>query len=148
MKKLLLITLSIFSLIGCVQIEDQNGPEDYSIVTISDAQIIKGSSYSGVSSYTTSSHTNEYVQGTMKSSKFSGVQIVSTIRFNKSSYNYDINCNVEIGNFIVAIVSNDKILKKIEANSNIKFTLSDTEYQHELKIVGESANFYLEYYIS
>lgn len=146
-SKLLLIGLSVLSLSSCGQIEDTNGADDYSIVTISDERIISGSSYSMMGSVSSHKTTNTYSKGTFKCSKFSGVHEINSFTTKSNQLKYTIDFKVESGNCVLAIISDDEIIKKVEANTDTTFTLPYSSKQ-KLKVVGESAKFELEYYVS
>ena len=148
MKKFInyiLIGLNIFSLVGCSHIEDSIGAENYSITTITDKEILSsGSSYIALGFISNYKYVKSTYEGYAKASKLSGVKLLSTINNDDSDVEYNIKLNVTSGNCVLAIVSNNEIIKKVEANKDETFSLPFTSKQ-KLKIVGESANFILEY---
>src|SRR5690554_4610017 len=113
MKKILLLTLSLL-LVGCSigQIEDTNGDEDYTIETISNEKIIRGGSSASLGSIQTTVNGNTKY----KVDKFSGIKTIETFRLNNESFNLSIMCEVEKGNFMVALTTDSEIVKVFKNN--------------------------------
>ena len=150
MKKLLLV-LVLFSLVfltSCSHIEDTNGPDDYSLCTMTDDNIINGY-YSNISFGTvkTSSSTNNGVSGKYSVSKLSGVETIDNYKSKKDSITFEIDLTCEAGNVLFAIVSNDVIVKKVEANESVTFTVDNNGSYYKLVLLGESAKVSLKYEI-
>lgn len=142
MKKILLVIL-LFLLSGCSigQIADTNGDDDYSIETISNDEIIDGTSSFSVGSLETSTNgVNKY-----KVNKFSGVKTIDTFRLNNSIFTIEVDCTVSSGNFMLALTTDKKIVKEFNINSSDSFTINNFSGTYYLKIVGESAKFNITY---
>ena len=149
MKKLLMILLvSVLMgiLTGCQHIEDSNGPDDYSITTFTDEDILKGyNSHISIGMFRSSSYINGILKGTYKVSKFSGIYKVNNFKENSTIVNFTIQFICEEGNAMFVIVSDDKIVRKIEANSDLSFDLPNDGNNYKLLVVGESAKITLNY---
>ena len=151
MKKILCLLLVLLSIMlsSCSQIEDTNGPDDYSIVTFTDEDILNGRINTitmGV--FESSSFINGELKGTYKVSKLSGLVEIEKITSNKSSVNFDIDFSCESGNAMLVIVSNGMIVKKIEANEKVNFDIVNSNDTYKLLLVGESAKVSLKYKIN
>ena len=143
MKKVLLFTFAFIFifLVGCSHIEDTNGAEDFSIVEISDEEILDGGSSMSVGSISST------VNGVHKLSikKFSGVEELLEIEADsEKTIEVSIKNEVKDGNFMIVLILNDQIIKKVYANTSYNDELSFTG-ELEFVIVGESANFKMEY---
>lgn len=150
MKKILCLLLVLLSVIlsSCSQIEDTNGPDDYSIVTFTDEDILKGGINTiTVGSFRSSSFIGDELKGTYKVSKLSGTVEIEKIRSDRSNINFDIDFSCESGNAMLVIVSNGIIVKKIEANEKVNFDIVNGNDAYKLIIVGESAKVSLKYKI-
>ncbi len=149
MKKLLMILLvSVLTgmLTGCLHIEDYNGSDNYSITTITDEEILKGyNSHISIGMVRSSSYINGTLKGSYKVSKLSGVYKVNNFKENSMIVNFTIQFICEEGNAMLVIVSDDKIVKKIEANSDLSFDLPNDGNNYKLLVVGESAKITLNY---
>ena len=150
MKKILCVLLVLLSIMlsSFSQIEDTNGPDDYSIVTFTDEDILNGRINTitmGV--FESSSFINGELKGTYKVSKLSGLVEIEKITSNKSSVNFDIDFSCESGNAMLVIVSNGMIVKKIEANEKVNFDIVNSNDTYKLLLVGESAKVSLKYKI-
>lgn len=151
MKKILCLLLVLLSIMlsSCSQIEDTNGPDDYSIVTFTDEDILNGRINTitmGV--FESSSFINGELKGTYKVSKLSGLVEIEKITSNKSSVNFDIDFSCESGNAMLVIVSNDMIVKKVEANEKVNFDIENAKYTYKLLLIGESAKVSLKYKVN
>ena len=152
MKKLLCAALTAvlsFTLVGCgEQYEDTNGADDFSLQTITDENIIKqdiGASGLGYS---------ETDIGLLKSSEYSaknfnGVESIYLTNFiGKSDVRvYVGTMNVKSGNFKLAVVLNDEIIKEIPLDAfNEDFYFEDIKGTFQIVAAGESAavEFYVE----
>ena len=72
---------------------------------------------------------------------------IEEFKFNTSSINFTLNFTVNSGNAMAAIVSNCKIVKKVEANNVISFDVTNSKTYYNIYLIGESANAVLEYTI-
>lgn len=150
MKRLLVFLLTVsfmLSLTACgIEIEDTNGPDDYSLETITDENIINmdlGASGSAASS-------DDASQVVKYSSKnFSGVEeICSVNRITASEVIIDLSTiMVKEGNFRLVVVYNDEIVHDFDLEEmSQQFKLEDVEGNVSVRIAGESASY--EFYLS
>lgn len=151
MKKIicLLMLLMLVTMTSCAHIEDSNGPDDYSLVTIKDEDIIKGFySTLSVGSYKSSVHIDDKLNGTYKVSKLSGIVNVAEYDCDNETISFDIEFTCDEGNALVAIVSNGMIIKKIEANQSEKFDVDNNGKYYEILVIGESAKLAIDYTVT
>ena len=124
-------------------IEDTNGPDDYSLVTITDENIIK-QDIGALNVKMASGIFNPLNAGvTIKSDKFTGVyRIFQTNFLFNSDFDMDIaGFWVNSGNFRMCIVNDGKIIADVEPGMLVDVTLEDLNGSFELIIAGESADF-------
>lgn len=148
MKRIFITFFALFLILlitGCsfIQVEDTNGDDNYVIQTFSDEDIARTNHSTSFRLYKTSYNDH----GTIKVKKMSGIMLLNTTNANGQTLIYNINSSVVKGNFRIVIVSNDKIIKDIPINEESSFKLENVSGSYELKIVGESAEFSLEYAI-
>ena len=141
----LMILVMTMGLLGCApdQIEDSNGPEDYSLTTITDQQIIDCNM--GSSSIT------------MKTGLFDGMVEFAAEQFTgvyEIVYNdylyapevwlqlYDFT--VTAGNFKMCVIHEDQIVAVLEPGDLVEYRLEDAAGKVRLVIAGESATFHFE----
>lgn len=151
MKKFLclLLLFMVFGLTSCSHIEDTNGPDDYSLETFSDEDIIYGSSTSTTFMVLeTYSVLNGKSTGSYSVGKLSGVITVLEDDWSNRKLKFDIKFTCESGNAVVAVVSNNQIVRKIEANQDVIFEVVNSGYEYEIVLVGESAKVELKYEIT
>ena len=150
MKRLLVFLLTVsfmLSLTACgIEIEDTNGPDDYSLETITDENIINmdlGASGSAASS-------DDASQVVKYSSKnFSGVEEICFVnRTMASEVVIDLSTiMVKEGNFRLVVVYNDEIVHDFDLEEmSQQFKLEDVEGNVSVRIAGESASY--EFYLS
>ena len=150
MKRLLVFLLTVsfmLSLTACgIEIEDTNGPDDYSLETITDENIINmdlGASGSAASS-------DDASQVVKYSSKnFSGVEEICFVnRIMASEVVIDLSTiMVKQGNFRLVVVYNDEIVHDFDLEEmSQQFKLEDVEGNVSVRIAGESASY--EFYLS
>ena len=148
MKKILCLLLVLLSVMlsSCSQIEDTNGPDDYSIVTFTDEDILKGAINTiTIGVFESSSFINGELKGTYKVSKLSGMVEIEKISSDRSNINFDIDFTCESGNAMLVIVSKGRIVKKIEANEKVNFDITNSNDYYNLLLVGESAKASVKY---
>lgn len=151
MKKifcLLLLTLVTVTMTSCSHIEDTNGEDNYSVVSFTDEDILsKGHYYISVGSITSRRKTGDLIEGRFNVSKLSGILEIDNFKYSSQyfKFNYDFVCKT--GNAMLAIVSNNQIVKKIEANSGSTLKLDNNKKYYSIYLVGESANVLLNYQI-
>ena len=122
------------------RIEDTNGPDDYTLTTITDENIIK----QDMGALNVSKSTGLLNDGvTFKSDKFSGVyRVFQTNFFFDSDFLMDVaGFWVNSGNFRMCIVNDGKIIATVEPGMFATCELSDLNGSFELVIAGESADF-------
>ena len=125
---------------GTEHIEDTNGPDDYTLTTITDENIIK----QDMGALNVSKSTGLLNDGvTFKSDKFSGVyRVFQTNFFFDSDFLMDVaGFWVNSGNFRMCIVNDGKIIATVEPGMFATCELSDLNGSFELVIAGESADF-------
>ena len=143
---LVLMILMVLPLTSCSHIEDTNGPDDYSVVTITDEKIISGVySTMCVGVFETEIEVSDELTGSYKVSKLSGITEINTYRSRKDLITFNIEFTCESGNAMIVIISNDEIIKKIEANQNVTFEVTNTDHQYKILLVGESAKASINY---
>lgn len=150
MKKIICICLLVLvmSLSACSQIEDTNGPDDYSVVTFSDDDILNGGGFVvTVGTIEASSYLNGKLSGTYSVAKISGIITVNEYSSKSSKISFNINFTCEAGNAMVVIVSDNEIVKKIEANQDVTFEVDNNFKDYEIKLVGESAKASIKYQV-
>lgn len=121
-------------------IEDQNGPDDYTLAVITDENIIK----QDMGALNISMSTGLLNDGvTFKSDKFTGVYRVFLTNFLfDSDFLMDVTgFYVNSGNFRMCIVNDGKIIADVEPGMFATCELSDLNGSFELIIAGESADF-------
>ena len=150
MKKIIVIMLLIFTLTltSCSHIEDINGPDDYSLATFKDEDLLGGiHSCSEMGVIESSSKILDKATGTYKVSKISGMTEIEEYRTNKDIITFTIEVKCEAGNALVIVISNNEIIKKIEANQSLTFEVSNNDESYRIFLVGESAKVTVKYNI-
>lgn len=127
---------------GTDHIEDTNGPDDFSLQTITEQQIIDQSigSVGGpkISKGLLTGSTVEF-----SAEKFTGVYEILYDNFiGKSDFQLDLtNYVIEGGNFALVVVHDDQIVATLEPDLFVTYRLEDITGYVSLRIVGESAAF-------
>ena len=151
MKRILclLLIVMLFSLTSCSHIEDTNGPDDYSLTTLSEENILnrKGSTTT-VGTVRTKSLIGGNLKGSYKVSKVSGVSTIIKFECKGTTVKFEIDFTVTSGNAILAVVSDGTIVRKIEANQVVEFEVNNSKDTYQLVIVGESAKANIKYNIN
>lgn len=149
MKNILLSLLAIVVLIyggismlnsDLEHIEDTNGPDDWSLATITEEDIIRNE----MGSLNVSKSTGLLNSGiTFSSRKFTGVYRVFQTNFLfDSDFLMDVTgFYVHGGNFRMVIVNEGKIIAEVEPDMFAECRLHDLNGSFELIIAGESADF-------
>lgn len=135
---LILFLFLILFLTGCGlgHIEDINGEDDYSLATLSEENLIKGTNSSSSFGSFTSTINNKFTQ---KVKKMSGTTKVVELNSNRS---YSIEFLVKSGNGLIGIVCNDEIIKLVNPNTNASINVPSGK-DYVVKIVGESCEYEL-----
>lgn len=133
---------------GMEPIEDTNGPDDYSLTTITDEQII-GGELGALNPVSVSS--SEFDLG--------GVTVSSAVQFKSSDFSgvYEILYNnyilpsdfvlnltsftVDSGNFKMVVIHDDEIVATLEPGEFVEYCLEDVTGTVSLRIAGESASY-------
>lgn len=154
MKKIIQLfcaCLFVLNLSGCGEpIEDTNGENNTSLNTITDKNIINldlGASGLGYSE----TNLGGFQSKEYSSKNFNGVeQIYLTNFIGKSDvFVYVGHLNVKSGNFKIAIINDDKIIKEIPNDAfNEEFFFEDLVGTFAIHVAGESANveFHIDVY--
>ena len=139
---LIVIAVAWFILDGTDHIEDTNGPEDFSLQTITDQEIIDGRiGAKGGPNISRNPLLGDTVE--FSSKKFTGVYEIlydnyiapSDFEVNLSSY------EIKGGNFKMVVVHEDKIIAVLEPDQFVDYRIEDITGYVSLRIVGESASF-------
>ena len=150
MKKVLcIIFVLVFAvaLTGCgVEIADTNGPDDTSLATITEENIINMDMGGGSYSMSPSSEDENYMttSTTFKGKEYSGVtEIYSENYIGKSDFMMDVSfINVKEGNFKLVVVLDDEIVHEFDNTIDSQTCeLRDIKGYLSVRIVGETANF-------
>ena len=150
MKSIIFTILLIFTVLltSCSHIEDTNGPEDYSIVSFTDEDILSGkNSVFVVGSTKSQSKNNNKLVGTYKASKISGIEKIAEYRSDRENISFTIKLTCESGNALVVIVSNNEIIKKIPSNDSMTIDVINNKKNYKILLVAESAKISLEYQV-
>lgn len=131
----------VFCLCAC-HIEDKNGPDDYSLVEITEERIKGGvSSYSQVMAV--SNETQNGVEYDCK--KFSGVKTIKKITYTggiRLEINYDLE--VDSGNFRAVLIHDGEIVMDLPIGEDQHIVIDNPKRSYEIRIAGESADFEIE----
>ena len=133
---ILMCILLALSLSACVikHIDDTNGDDDFSVVTIGDADILNGPSNS-LSYLRITTRINNTC--TVKVDKFSGIDQLEKIVVSSGSKTITIELIVTSGNCRLVLTNNREIVYDFSINGTDSYTLESGTYR--LKLVGESA---------
>ena len=143
MKRYLCIGLLLVLCLGMVafgQIEDTNGADDYSLVTITNKDLV-GSSFSS-KAMSTRLDINGKIEYTV--GKFSGVEVVEEVRVKQgaSRVTFAVNTTLESGNLYVYVRHDGQIVGEFAIGKDDVLVLEKpTAGKYELCIAGESAKF-------
>lgn len=149
-KKLLSVLLALVFVLGftaCgVEIADSNGPDDTSLATITDENIINQDL--GASSYSMSpgSESEEYLTKVtkFKGSEFSGVaELYGTNYLGKSDVSIDVSSlAVKSGNFRLVVLLDDEIVYEFDDEGLMETCeLKDINGYMSIRMAGETADF-------
>ena len=114
-ESFLLTIIFLFILVGCSHIEDTNGTDDHSLVTLTDADFLRGYS-SGVSNMSVSKTVNEMTSFSVK--KFSGISVLERkIRASGEDLEIRTDTGLASGNLRICVVrDNEEIVAEIDVN--------------------------------
>lgn len=124
------------------QITDTNGPDNYSLETISDSDIINNAcKNTGLNKGKNEAEKTV----TYNSNRFSGTEKLSTGKFGRKCHKIDIaSFNVKSGNARLVVVENDKIVYEFLPNVGAQSFVSGGN-GIDIVLAGESADFSLTY---
>ena len=143
---LLVLCVGVTLCLCACHIEDKNGPDDYSLVEITEEKLTNGSS-----SYT---QTQSIIKETQNSiefdcEKFSGVKTIKKIIFTGGKW-LEINYDIELdgGNFRAVLIHDGEIVMDLPIGEDQQIIIDNPKSSYEIRIAGESADFEieLEYY--
>lgn len=121
-------------------IEDTNGPDDYSLTTITDQQIID-KSVGALNVKQKKSLIGDTIE--FSSDKFTGVYEILYDNYIGSS-DFEINLysfTVNEGNFKMVVIHDDEIVATLEPDLMLDYRLENVKGKVSLVIAGESADF-------
>lgn len=149
MKKVFAIIILILCivLVGCKSYEDTNGPDNYSLETITDEMIIKGTSSSSVGMISSKKTNDGDTTIKEKVKRFNGVRTLYTLEKN-TSYVLALDASVTKGNARIIIVSDTEILADFLVNGEDQLIPIDTSIAGDskvyIKIAGEACSYEIE----
>lgn len=131
---------------GIEHIEDTNGPDDYSLTTITDENIIN-LDVSAINVKTQNSLISDTI--TYSSNKFSGVYEVFLDNVITNYFEITVNhTQVNSGNFRMVLLVNDEIVHDFNLNKLTQtYSMENVAGTVSLRIAGESADFMFDYSI-
>ncbi|MBR2446750.1 MAG: hypothetical protein IKB28_08840 [Clostridia bacterium] len=138
-----LILAMCLGLAACGQIEDTNGEQDYSLATITEEQLVKGTNSSSKVGFL---HTQINDSHTFKVNKFSGVEAIESVRAteNTKSITFLVECTRKSGNLYVYVRCDGQIVGDFEIGARDDLVLENpAPGKYELCVAGESASYEL-----
>ena len=140
-----LMVLAVLS--GCGGgIEDTNGETDFTLQTITDADIIEGMNTMSFMSSQSSVTVNGVSKNKISVGTMSGVMELYEGRLNNESLTVVLSGSVTKGNARIVVVLENEIVHDFELNAaDQSFTLENASGRVYIKIAGESAGFSVEY---
>jgi hypothetical protein len=143
--KLLLAIVLVLTLSGCFkQVEDTNGPDDYTIQTYTDKDITYGNKkhvFIGALENSIGNH------GSLKVSKFSGIYDLYKVNASNQRLEFNITAKCSSGNFRVVIVHDNEIIYNVKINQNDVKAFDNCDGNYTIVIVGESAKIDVNYMV-
>ena len=136
-----LILAICLGLVACGQIEDTNGEDDYSLATITKEELVKGASSSSQVGFL---HTQVNDKHTYKVAKFSGVEVLESVRATEStqSITFTVESTRESGNLYIYVRCDQEIVGEFAIGKGDSLILEQpAPGKYELCIAGESASF-------
>lgn len=143
-------TILILSLLLCLsgcslgQLEDTNGPEDYSLQTLTEEDILQGASTIKVMSSSTTINN----KSTCKAKTMSGVETLFSRKLQNESLDILLSCEITGGNARLVLILDGEILHDFALNENDQhFTLENVTGKVSLRLAGESAGYAVSFEI-
>ena len=142
----LFLLLVLFSLVGCFPVyEDTNGAEDYTLQSLTEADIISGGTYSKAMSSTITVNDKTVC----KAKAMSGVETLFEQRLKNEAFEILVSCEILKGNARLVLVVDGEIVYDFALNeSNQRFTLKNVSGDVSLRLAGESVGYSVTYEIS
>ena len=138
-----LILAMCLGLVACGQIEDTNGEQDYSLATITEEQLVKGTNSSSKVGFL---HTQINNSHTFKVNKFSGVEAIESVRATEStkSITFLVESTRNSGNLYVYVRCDGQIVGDLEIGTKDDLVIENpAPGKYELCVAGESASYEL-----
>ena len=119
-----LILAMCLGLVACGQIEDTNGEDDYSLATITEEQLVKGTNSSSKVGFL---HTQINNSHTFKVNKFSGVEAIESVRATEStkSITFLVESTRKSGNLYVYVRCDGQIVGDFEIGEKDELVLEN-----------------------
>ena len=145
MKKQLLILSLLLCLVllltGCKSYKDTNGPDDYSLQSLTEGDILKGGSSTKIGSV--SSQINNKYKVSVKT--LHGVDTLETFS-GKGSYQIELSWTVSKGNARLVLCTDKEILHDFTVNeAGQTYSFRNDGSKVYLRIAGEDCGFSLDY---
>ena len=141
----ILLLFLILPLFSCSfrHIEDTNGDEDFSLCSLTEYDIIHGSSsfYQGSVTRTKNNKT------TITTKLMSGVSNLKTINPKGKTITIYTNFIANSGNARLVLLQGKQIIYDFKINEEDKYVISLSNEKYNLRLAGESLNFKLEYWV-
>lgn len=138
-----LILVICLGLVACGQIEDTNGEQDYSLATITEEQLVKGTNSSSKVGFL---HTQINDSHTFKVNKFSGVEAIESVRATESTKSiiFLVESTRKSGNLFVYVRCDSQIVGEFEIGARDDLVIENpAPGKYELCVAGESASYEL-----
>ena len=129
------------TLASCGQIEDTNGPDDITPVTITDEDIVKKSTSAVTSSQLI---TNSNGKKTVKVGKFSGVTELDSLRSDGKKV-LVFTVKLTSGNLRLCLVRDGKIVAELPIDGSEHTVALPDDDRYSLRAAGESAKYTITY---
>ena len=138
---LLILLILALTLTGCKTYEDTNGPDDLSLQTLTEENILRGGSCTKVGSVETVANDLH----TVRTKTLNGVDTLETFS-GSGSYTIQLSSEITNGNARLVLCTGDRILHDFGLNSeNQSWTFTVGHSNVYLRIAGESCGFSLKY---
>ena len=138
---LVLALVLLLSLGGCKKYEDTNGPDDYSLQTLTEADLVSGKT-GGSSVGRVESNVNDTHK--LKIKTFNGVE--SLQKFKRGDWQIELSFQVTKGNARLYLCSGGEILHEFQVNRDNQYYAFTVDSEDvSLRIAGEDCGFTLQY---
>ena len=144
-SKLILLIILLLALTGCGKhIEDTNGPEDFTLETITEEDILNGYPEVAVKQ-SLERDGNEYKYSVKK---MTGVKEIFKGSFQNEDIAITLNTSVESGNANIVLLYKNIILKRFLLNAeNQVFSMTGLNGEIRILVVGESAKVNVDFIV-